>query len=275
MSILNELSTRIDPERLAQTTLELVRIPSPTGRTRRMAEAFARIYGSLGCEVDILDEVAGAPPGSDAPSVAARLRGGGTGPVLHFDGHADTVPVEHSPPEFANGVVHGRGAADMKGGLASVMEMVRVFRAAGIELPGDLLMTVHGLHEAPTGHGEGLVALIDAGYRGDVAIVAEGPPDCLPIAGRGMAIFNVAVTGPAASTHENETPPGTPHPLVAAGELLTALEGERLRLSQETRPHVGCETIFVGQVHGGDFYNRFPTSCSLQGTRRYFETLGE
>jgi acetylornithine deacetylase/succinyl-diaminopimelate desuccinylase-like protein len=32
---------------------------------------------------------------------------------------------------------------------------------------------------------------------------------------------------------------------------------------------VGAETYFLGELHGGDFYNRFPTSCRLVGTRRW------
>jgi acetylornithine deacetylase len=158
----------------------------------------------------------------------------------------------------------------MKGGLAAIMETARVLRDRNVELPGDLLLTTHGLHEAPTGHGEGLLALIGKGLHGDAAVVAEGPSEELAVAGRGMAIFTVVITTSGKSGHENDTPHDTPHPLVAAGEVVRALEAERVRLRLVSRQYVGTETIFVGQVHGGDFYNRFPTSAFVQGTRRYF-----
>lgn len=271
MSLLESLIERIRADRLAQTALDLVRIPSPTGKTREAAGYFAEVYRKLGCEVTILTDIPNAPGGSDAPSVAAWFRGAGTGPTLQFDGHTDTIATPHpDPPDVRDGVLTGRGAADMKGGVAAAMEAVRVLKDAGITLPGDLLLTTHGLHEAPIGHGEGLEALIARGLHGDAAVVVEGPCDELAVAGRGMAIFNITVRGPETSTHENETPVDTPHPLFATGDLLIALERERLRLRAVERPYVGAETLFIGQVHGGDFYNRFPTACHLQGTRRYF-----
>jgi acetylornithine deacetylase/succinyl-diaminopimelate desuccinylase-like protein len=265
----DRLLEAIDRDRIARRALELVAIPSPTGQTRVVSEFFANVYRELGCDVQVMDDIPSAPKGTDAPAVAAYLRGG-DGPTLQLDGHYDTVPVEHTPAGIVDGVLHGRGAADMKGGVAAIMEAVSAFVDAGIGLPGDLLLTGHGLHEAPTGHGEGLKALIAAGHIGEEAIVAEGPSRILAVAGRGMAIYNVTITGHEESNHENSTPPGTPHPLVAAGELLVALERERERLSTDERPGVGPETLFVGQVHGGDFYNRFPTACAMQGTRRYF-----
>ncbi len=261
---------KVNPGRLAETALALLRIPSPTGSTREITEYLAAEYRDLGADVSVVEHIPGAPEGADAPSLAARKPGTGEAPVLQLDGHCDTIPVEHSPPKLIDDVLHGRGAADMKGGLASILEVGRVIREQGLTLPGDLLFTAHGLHEAPGGHGEGLRALLAAGFRGDAAIVAEGTFGQLNIAGRGMAIFNVEITGPPDSTHENSTPPGTPHPLSAAGALLSKLESEGLRLAETERPHVGCETLFVGQVHGGDFYNRFPTRCTMQGTRRYF-----
>jgi len=270
MSLLADLIERIDADRLSQTALDMVRIPSPTGRTREAANYFAESYRALGCTVVMLDEIPHAPEGYDAPSVAVRWHGARRGPTLQFDGHTDTIPMAHAPAEVRNGVLSGRGATDMKGGLAAVMEMVRVLREADVRLLGDLLLTTHGMHEAPGGHGEGLEALIAAGHHGDAAVVVEGPCDELAVAGRGMAIFTVTITGPGKSAHENDTPHDTPHPIMAAGELLVALERERLRLRKVKRPYVGCETLFVGQVHSGDFYNRFPTVCRLEGTRRYF-----
>ncbi len=270
MAAQNDLAARIDPERLAKRALDMVAIASPTGQTREVAEYYADVYTGIGCDVTMLSDIPRAPAGIDAPSVAARFAGGGTGMTLQFDGHSDTIPVEHEPASIVDGVLHGRGAADMKGGLAATMEMVEVLKEAGVQLPGDLLLTTHGLHEAPDGHGEGLQALVDAGHAGDRAVVAEGPCDVLAISGRGMSIFDVEITGPGASAHENETPYDTPHLLTAAGEMLVALAKERERLLADEREFVGPETLFVGQVHGGDFYNRFPTVCRIQGTRRYF-----
>ena len=49
--------------------------------------------------------------------------------------------------------------------------------------------------------------------------------------------------------------------------------GDRARATRSwprpSTPGSGAETYFLGEVHGGDFYNRFPTECRLVGTRRW------
>lgn len=264
-----DLIGKIDAKRLAARALDMLRIPSPTGHTRVVAEYFAEACRNLGGTVTVIDEIPDAHVNYDAPSVAALWRFG-DGPTLQIDGHTDTIDMPHPPAELRDGMLTGRGAVDMKASVAAAIEAVHVISEVGIQVPGSILLTTHGMHEAPLGHGEGLRALIAKGFLGDAAVVAEGPADELALVGRGMAIWDARVYGPSESGHENSTPRDTPHPLVGAGELIVALNAERQRLAQTERPYVGCETLFVGQIHGGDFYNRFPTQCYLQGTRRYF-----
>lgn len=267
--ILTELIGKINTKRLATRALDMVRIPSPTGQTRVVAEYFSDACRSLGGAVTVIDRIPDAPVEYDAPSVAALWQFE-DGPTLQIDGHTDTIDMPHPPAELRDGFLTGRGAVDMKASVAAAIEAVNVISDTGLRVPGNLLLTTHGMHEAPLGHGEGLRALIAAGFLGDAAVVPEGPADELALVGRGMAIWNARVYGPSENGHENSMPRDTPHPLVGAGELVVALNAERLRLAQTERPYVGCETLFVGQIHGGDFYNRFPTQCYLQGTRRYF-----
>jgi acetylornithine deacetylase/succinyl-diaminopimelate desuccinylase-like protein len=70
-------------------------------------------------------------------------------------------------------------------------------------------------------------------------------------------------------THELQTPPGTPHPLLAAARVVEAIRRRNEELAGDEHPWVGAETYFVGELHGGDFYNRFPASCRIVGTRRW------
>jgi len=266
---LMELIQQIDASRLTARALDMLQIPSPTGHTRIVAEYFAEACRDLGGSVTVIEEIPDAPSEYDAPSVAALWRFG-EGPTLQIDGHTDTIDMPHSPAELRDGRLTGRGAVDMKASVAAAIEAINVISGAGIHIPGSLLLTTHGMHEAPLGHGEGLRALIAAGFFGDAAVVAEGPADELALVGRGMAIWDAHVYGPAESGHENSTPRDTPHPIIGASELVVALNAERLKLAQNARPYVGCETLFIGQIHSGDFYNRFPTQCYLQGTRRYF-----
>lgn len=258
-----ELLGRVDAGRLEQLTLDLVRIRSYTGDTREVAEAYARHLREIGLEVEILRDF------QNDPCVVARLRGAGQGPTLEFNGHLDTVPVEHPAPYVQDGRVYGRGSADMKGGLAAMAESARVIAETGIRLKGDLLLVAHGLHEAPDGHGEDLSDLVRRGIKGDAVIIAEVASDTLPVVGLGQAAYEFTVTRPGESSHELLTPFGTPHPILAAVRLVNLIQARHAELAKVQLPYVGAESFFVGILHGGDFFNRWTNACRLVGTRRY------
>jgi acetylornithine deacetylase/succinyl-diaminopimelate desuccinylase-like protein len=57
--------------------------------------------------------------------------------------------------------------------------------------------------------------------------------------------------------------------LIAASRLVAAIEALRQELATREHPMLRPETVFVGQVHGGDFYNRFPNATMIMGTRRW------
>ena len=56
---------------------------------------------------------------------------------------------------------------------------------------------------------------------------------------------------------------------MAAARVIDAIGARNAELAGTEHPWVGAETYFLGEVHGGDFYNRFPTECRLVGTRRW------
>jgi len=259
----DELLGRVDAERLQQATLDMVRIRSYTGDTREVAAFYARHLERIGLEVEILRDF------PNDPCVVARMRGSGGGPTLEFNGHLDTVPVEHPTPCVKDGRIYGRGSADMKGGLAAMAEAARVIAESGVRLKGDLLLVTHGLHEAPDGHGEDLSDLVRRGVKGDAAIITELASDTLPIVGLGQAAFDFTFTRPGESSHELLTPPGTPHPILAAVRLVNLMQARHNELAQVKIPYVGPESFFIGILQGGDFYNRWTNACKVMGTRRY------
>jgi len=258
-----ELIGRVDADRLQQLTLELTRIRSYTGDTREVAEAYARHLERIGLETQVLRDF------PNDPCVVARLRAAGRGPTLEFNGHLDTVPVDHPAPLVTDGRVFGRGAADMKGGLAAMAEAARVISESGLRLKGDLLLVAHGLHEAPDGHGEDLLDLVRRGIKGDAVIITEVASDTLPVVGLGQAIFDFTISRPGETTHELLTPPATPHPILAAVRLVNLMQARNAELAQSPIPHVGAESFFIGMLHGGDFFNRWTNTSRLVGTRRY------
>jgi acetylornithine deacetylase/succinyl-diaminopimelate desuccinylase-like protein len=259
------MTVRVDADRLRDLTLELVEIESPTGDTADVARRYAEVLREIGLDVEVLDERFPA-----TPVVVGRLRGGEPGPTIVLNGHLDTVPIPHEAPRIENGRVFGRGSADMKGPVAAATEAVRVIAGSGCEFPGELVLVAIGLHEAPGGRGEDLTWLLaEHGFTADYAIVCELSGDRLVAAHMGQATVEIEIAREGMPTHELQTPAGTPNPILVAARVIEAVRARTEELAATAHPWVGAETYFLGEVHGGDFYNRHPATCRLVGTRRW------
>ncbi len=253
-----------DATRLRDLTLELVKVESPTGDTAEVARLYAGRLEQIGMDVELLDKQF-----PKTPIVVGRLRGDRPGPTIVLNGHLDTVPIPHEAPRLEGESIVGRGSADMKGALACAAEAARGV-AEGGSFPGELVIVAIGLHEAPGGRGEDLTWLLgEHGFAADYAVVCELAGDSFVAAHMGQATVEIEISRPGMPTHELQTPKGTPHPLVAAGKVIAAIEARTAELAEIEHEWVGAETYFLGEFHGGDFYNRFPTTCQLVGTRRW------
>jgi acetylornithine deacetylase/succinyl-diaminopimelate desuccinylase-like protein len=261
-----ELISMISADRLRQLTLELVKVPSPTGDEGAAIDFFARVLRDMGLQVEIVpDELY-----PKSPSLVARLRGKQPGRTLQFDGHIDTIHLPHGEPYDAEGRIYGRGAADMKGSLAAAAEALRVLKTAGIPLQGDVLLTAHGMHEAPWAYGETLYRLIQKGHVGSAVIVMEGSSHEVAVIGKGAGIFQVDITWKSDVVHQGLFGRIGVSPAVQAGvRLVQAFVEKNAELARVDIPYVGPEIYFVGILRAGDFYNRIPTRCYMEGVRRY------
>jgi len=162
----------------------------------------------------------------------------------------------------------------MKGGLAGILETVRVLKQTGCDFPGEVLVTAYGLHEAPLGLGEGLLNLIERGIIGESALVAEGTHAAYGkavVQGKGQAIWTATIRWHGQSSHELNRPSSADGLLSTAIALVQTLrqQNDRLRTQDTTYPRLGSESLFIGQVHCGDFYNRVAVECTIQGTCRW------
>ena len=121
------------------------------------------------------------PPGlsfEGRPQLIARLPGRGEGRSLVFNGHIDVVSAEPrsewtSDPFEASvrdGSLYGRGACDMKGGIAAMVFAVEVLSSVGVSLDGDLLVATNTDEESS---GAGGTALVEHGLRADAGVVTE------------------------------------------------------------------------------------------------------
>jgi acetylornithine deacetylase/succinyl-diaminopimelate desuccinylase-like protein len=258
----------VDADRLRNLTLELVEVESPTGDTAEVARLYGRRLEEIGLEVELLDERFPA-----TPIVLGRLKGDRPGPTIVLNGHLDTVPIPHEPPHIASNegreTIYGRGTADMKGALACAAEAARVVSASG-SFPGELVIVAIGMHEAPGGRGEDLTYLLgEHGFRADLGVVCELGGPTLPVAHSGCATFEITIRRAGEVTHELRTDAGTPNPILVAARVIEAIRARAEELAAVEHEWVGAETYFIGEVHGGDFYNRHPTECRLVGTRRW------
>jgi acetylornithine deacetylase/succinyl-diaminopimelate desuccinylase-like protein len=264
-TLLDQLTSCVSPERLRDLTLELVRIPSPTGDSVDVTAFYTETVRGLGLPVEMLTDY------PESPSTIARWENTPDGPTITLDGHLDTIHADHVPPYVEGERIYGRGAGDMKSGIAAMIEATRVLIENDVRLRGNLILATHSLHEAPVGHMEGLKALI---ARGDVfvdaAIVAECGFDTLPIRGKGQCLFEIEITREGEVLHENVARPrGVSNPLEQAARLAHRMLQRHEELSVHADPLIGPETYFLGQIHGGDFYNRVPTRAFMNGTYRY------
>lgn len=254
----------VDRARLLETAVALVEVPSPTRSAGDVADRLGDLLARDGFTVE--RPVADWP---EAPAVAVRFDTGRPGRTLQFDGHLDTVHLPFVPPRVASGVLYGSGASDMKGGIAAFVEALRALREADALSAGGVLLTAHDHHEGPWGDRRQLRALIDTGYVGDAVLLPEYLADRLPLAGRGMGIFEVVVRREGEPVHEVLRAPDTPDVLGAGAELVCRLRELDGRLAENVDPHAGRDSVFVGQFASGEIYNQAPVECRLNGTRRW------
>jgi acetylornithine deacetylase/succinyl-diaminopimelate desuccinylase-like protein len=252
----------VEPDRLRNLTLELVEVDSPTGDTAEVSRLYGRRLEEAGLEVELLDERF-----PRTPIVVGRLRGDRPGPTVVLNGHLDTVPIPHERARVENGTIYGRGTADMKGALACFAEAARVVPQS---FPGELVIVAVGLHEAPLGRGEDLTWLLgEGGFTADYGVVGELGATSLAVAHVGCATFDIRIRREGEVTHELMTAAETPNPNVVAARVIEAIRVRNEELAAVEHDWVGTETYFLGEVHGGDFYNRHPVECRLVGTRRW------
>lgn len=114
---------------------------------------------------------------SDRPNVVARLNGNGTGRSLLFSGHVDVVPAlgqgSHGfwAGDVADGYLYGRGALDMKSGIACYLHTLRCLIECEVRLAGDVI--VETTVDEEFGGANGTLACRLRGYNADGAILPE------------------------------------------------------------------------------------------------------
>jgi acetylornithine deacetylase len=213
--------------RLIALTRDLIRIPSentaPTGSERACQEHIARVLRASGwdpelyelSEVDGLNEHSLFWPGRDytnRPNLGARRRGSG-GRSLVLSGHVDTVPRGTQPwtreafgGDIEGNRIYGRGANDMKAGLAMNLFIAEAIEELQIRLCGDLVF--ESVVDEEFGGVNGTLAGRLHGYNGDAAVISE--PSFLRIcpAQRGGRVAHITFQATGGVLSEAKFPAG-------------------------------------------------------------------
>ena len=253
-------------EKLGASLSSLVRTPSvnPGMSELAMIEEIERQLGGTGCELTRVESMPGRP------SLAALLPGSGDGPRLVLNGHMDTVAIDDETRwsvdpfggEIRDGHVWGRGAVDMKGGLACQIACARVLGALDGQLEGDLIL--HFAAGEETGE-PGTLSLIEAGFVGDWGITTEPTALDIATAERGTGWFRIRVDG--RSTHA-ATPSAGANPIPPLEDILAGLRRYGKELTSRTHPLLGHPICTVTMVSGGAEHNAISDGCVLTVDRR-------
>ena len=230
----------------------------PGGAGEREAAAYVERWArDAGLQAERLE----ATPGR--PSVLVRAPGAGGGRTLLLCGHLDTVTVEgiadpHAPRRDGDRL-YGRGAYDMKAGVAAALIAAREASRRG--LAGDVVVAAVADEEhASLGVQEAL-----AGVRADAAVVTEPTELEVLVAHKGFVWSEVEVTGRAA--HGSRPHLGV-DAIVKMGPVLTALGALDDALAAREHPLLGRGSVHASVIRGGLELSSIPASCTLQVERR-------
>jgi acetylornithine deacetylase len=262
----------------------LVRFPSRRGKEGPCQDWIAREFAARGWSVDryTLSEVAmehlpGYSPVMDtdytqAVQVVATVRAPqATGRSLILQGHVDVVPEgpaamwTYPPydPVIKDGWMYGRGAHDMKQGVAAMVFAMDALRGAGLAPAADVYMQTVTEEECT---GNGALSTLARGYRADGCLVPEPTANTITRAHVGVMWFRLRVRG--VPVHVAQAGTGT-NAIMSAYTLIQALYAHTERLNEAAKSdpwHQGVVhpvNFNPGVIRGGDWGSSTPAWCEV------------
>ena len=263
----------VDEAELIDLTRALVRIssvvrPGEAGATEAAVARHVEAWlTQQGFDLEIQEVVPGRP------NVVAWLGEKGSGKSLLLEGHTDVVtegnPVEWTHPPFgadlADGRIYGRGAADMKSGLAAAMVAATAVKRSGTLLSGRLVVGAL-VDEEGDMIGVKHLCTTPIGRELDAAIICEPEQNELCLEQRGVVWARVSIRGRMA---HGAMPEAGVNPITTLGALLQEMPSLERRLrklcrkSPHLRPPTVTPTIVRAPVQGVEQSNVIPSGARL------------
>lgn len=255
---------------------------NPPGNEIKLGKKVANLLKDWGLETDFF------PFGDGRANVISRIRGFGDKPSLIFSAHFDTVPVGEKPwsvDPFSGTIkdnkIYGRGAADMKGGMAAMCESARILTQSEADFKGDLVLA---FTSGETSDLIGARKLIENNRLRNVGAILVGEPTGLNvfISEKGALWLKATAYG---KTAHGSMPDKGENAILKMVKFLSKVD--EFEFGVESHPRLGDPTLSIGTIQGGAVINVVPDKCSSQLDIRYlpsqepsdliaaFEELGE
>jgi succinyl-diaminopimelate desuccinylase len=260
------MTSAIDPVELAS---RLIACPSVTPAAGQVFDVLQDALELLGFQVHRF--LAGEAP--DGPVENLFATRGAAGPHFGFAGHLDVVPAgpgwtdDAFTPEIRGGLLFGRGAVDMKGGIAAFVAACAETRGHG----GTLSLLITGDEEGPAVHGTRAIMawMAERGIRPDMILIGEPTSekrlgDVVKIGRRGSV--NMWITIPGVQGHV-AYPQRTDNPVSKLARVVAALDALHLDDGNTTFQPSNLEVTAVGTSSNAT--NVIPASAWIQLNIRF------
>jgi len=285
-ALLDRLRAAVTDNFAAETGFlaELVRFPSTRGNEAPLQDWLARQFAARGYEVDrfsladvpLAQHPKASPmvevdPARSVQVVATRRCPNPSGRSLILQGHIDVVPEGPAemwthPPYAAvirDGWMYGRGAHDMKSGVAAMVYALDAVASAGLAPAADIhLQTV--TEEESTGNGA--LATLLRGYRAEAALIPEPTGGTITRAHTGTLWFRIRVAG--VPVHVAVAQTGS-NAILSAFHLIQALQDHTRQINEAARQDPWYKDIDSplkfnpGIIRGGDWASSTPAWCEV------------
>lgn len=251
-------------DELVSLTQHLLQFPTedPPGYEIEMAQFIHATAQMMGMESKI-DEFQ-----PDRANVIARVKGNGSQPSLVFSAHFDTMTIgtkawTHPPfgGEIHEGRIYGRGASDMKSGMAAMIIAAQQIMESQTQLKGDLILAFSA---GESSNCIGAKRMLEQGDIDDAGAIIVSEPSSLRILVAETGTWWIKATATGVPGHSSGATGGLGTGSNAILKLVNLINNlQEFRFDVERHPLLGDPTIGIGTIQGGTAVNQTPDHAEL------------